>query len=79
VAEMAGLPEDCIDRARTILKQLESGDHRLANVPPEKTAAQLELFGEHPLVEELKSLHVESMTPLEALNKLHQMKDKLNG
>lgn len=78
VAEMAGLPEGCIERSRKILKQLESGDHRLtkaAAVPD--LSQQLELFGEHPIVEELRSLHVENMTPIEALNKLSDLKGKL--
>jgi DNA mismatch repair protein MutS len=76
VAEMAGLPDECIDRSRAILKQLESGDHKLANAVPPATQ-QLELFGTHPVLEELKKLHVEAMTPLDALNALHQLCSRL--
>ncbi len=77
VAEMAGLPEECIDRSRAILKQLESGDHRLTNTAaaPQKSE-QLEFFSEHPIVDELRDLSVETMTPLEALNQLARLKKK---
>jgi DNA mismatch repair protein MutS len=76
VAEMAGLPDACIGRAREILKQLESGDHRLTNAASNMKPArqQLELFGDHPVVETLRSLDVDAMTPLEALNRLSQLK-----
>ncbi len=78
VAEMAGLPDACITRAREILKQLESGDHRLTNTASTmKTSKQLELFSEHPVVEALRNLSVESMTPLEALNQLSKLKESL--
>jgi DNA mismatch repair protein MutS len=72
VAEMAGLPDACVQRAREILKQLESGDH---HARPVVAAArrQLEFFAENPVVEELRSLKADEMTPLEALNMLSQL------
>ncbi len=76
VAEMAGLPDDCIRRSREILKQLESGDHKLQNKPV-AASSQLELFDSHPVVEELRALRVDTMTPLEALNTLNRLKGKL--
>lgn len=78
VAEMAGLPEDCIDRAREILKQLEAGSHHISEPGRKKNAsAQLEMFEAHPVIDELNQLHVESLTPLEALNKLAELKKKV--
>ncbi|MCB4757039.1 MAG: DNA mismatch repair protein MutS [Elusimicrobia bacterium] len=80
VAEMAGVPEACVKRAREILGQLESGNHKLNAVSPskEKGTGQLDLFGEHPVVEELRRLDVDGLTPIEALNKLAEMKEKLS-
>ncbi len=76
VAEMAGLPQACIDRAREILTALEMGQPAFA--PKDgASAGQLDLFTEHPVVVELRSLKVEKLTPLEALNKLAELKDKL--
>ena len=39
---------------------------------------QLSLFEvNHPVVDELKLIDVETLTPIEALNKLHEMKKKV--
>lgn len=78
VAEMAGLPEACINRAREILHQLESGTHAPAKASPSKDSGQLEFFVGHPVLEDLKKLPLDTLTPLEALNQLAQMKKKLN-
>lgn len=77
VADMAGLPRECVARAREILKQLESGDHRLHQAKSKKADAQLEFFSEHPIVTQLRDLKVEAMTPLEALNALAKLKENL--
>jgi DNA mismatch repair protein MutS len=75
---MAGLPAECIARSREILTQLESGNHRV-----EKTAAvvstggQLDLFGEHPALLELRDLDVDNLTPVQALNALEKLKKKV--
>ena len=77
VAQLAGLPDDVVRRARAVLQTLE-GDHRV--VPGPAAAAdpsQLGLFGSalpHPVVEELKGLDVNRMTPIEALNRLVELK-----
>ena len=77
VAEMAGIPDECIVRAREILKTLETGNHQLSSGKSKKPSPpQLDLFGDHPVVEELKQLRIEELTPLEALNKLAQLKKK---
>ena len=41
---------------------------------------QLSLFGPetHPLIDELKELDVDSVSPLEALNKLYELKQRAN-
>ena len=81
VARLAGLPRTVIHRAEEILKELERGSYR-APARPRRVAEvrQLPLFPEaSPIVEELKKLDVESMTPLEALNKLYELQQKVKG
>jgi len=76
VARLAGLPEPVVTRAHQILRVLESG-HRVAGVvpPPEPDPSQLGLFdGDHPVMERLRTLDPNAMTPLEALETLAEMK-----
>ena len=89
VARLAGLPADVIRRAKEILADLEQDRHGEAEHHFIKPAAprasrkksavsldQLALFGErpHPVVTTLKNLDVNSLTPLDALNLLEQLK-----
>jgi len=72
VAQMAGLPKTVINRAQEILATLEASSGDVVKSEP-STANQIALFPEtNPLTDELKSLDVSSMTPLEALNKLFE-------
>jgi DNA mismatch repair protein MutS len=80
VGQLAGLPGGVVARAREILSALE-GEHRMVPGPPPPTSrdpGQLGLFSEppppDPMVEELKSLDVNTLTPLEALNRLADFK-----
>ena len=79
VAQLAGLPPAVVGRAREILATLE-GEHRMVpgSPPPSRDPGQLPLFGDShepdPMVEELKSLDVDTLTPLEALNRLADFK-----
>ncbi|MBU4139580.1 MAG: DNA mismatch repair protein MutS, partial [Euryarchaeota archaeon] len=80
VARLAGVPLKVTQRAREILKELEDG----SSITKGKDSArytQVVLFGqdekkESPVVEELKNLNVDAMTPLEALNALAAMKKR---
>ncbi|MBN1220533.1 MAG: DNA mismatch repair protein MutS [Anaerolineae bacterium] len=81
VAQIAGIPKTVIDRANEILETLE--DTVGFNERQEKTrqvmaGVQLSLFGPetHPLIEEIKTLDVDSLSPLEALNKLYELKQR---
>ena len=73
-------PGDVVGRAREILATLE-GEHRMVPGPPPPlardpgTAAALRR-GRHadPMMEELESLDVNTLTPLEALNRLADFK-----
>ena len=80
VAQLAGLPDGVVRRAREILGTLE-GEHRMVpGAPPEpaRDPGQLALFADQPLpdpmVEELRLIDVNALTPLEALNRLADMK-----
>ena len=88
VARMAGVPAEVVERAKEVLKNLErngAGATRdLANgaeggVAPRKQKVQLTLFEaeKNPILEELESLDVTALTPVEALMKLDEWKRKL--
>ena len=87
VARLAGLPQQVIDRAREILKNLESSELDEIGMPKiakekgrgsPRRAAQLNLFQaqEDPLRKELRIIDIENMTPIEALTKLNELKSK---
>jgi DNA mismatch repair protein MutS len=79
VAQLAGLPQRVVSRAREILVTLE-GEHRMVPgaPPPARDPGQLPLFGDahepDPMVEEIKALDLDALTPLEALNRLADFK-----
>lgn len=83
VAKLAGLPEDVIETASNVLHQILQGNPLEAiegNKPTEpKVIKQPSLFGgdPHPIVEELKEINVDNLTPIEALNLIHRLKEKL--
>jgi DNA mismatch repair protein MutS len=78
VAQLAGLPRAVIHRAQEILEELEEGVSRSPMRAPK--AKQLPLLSlEHPLLEELKSLDVDSLSPIEALNRLYEWQKRLRG
>ena len=78
VAGLAGLPQAVVGRAREILATLE-GEHRVVPgaPPPQPDPGQLTLFAAeaapHPVVEEIRALDLDAMTPLEALNRLAEL------
>lgn len=72
VAELAGLPRPVINRAQEILSRLEA-ENRSHEVEDNLAPRQLAFFPEtNPLVKELTALNVETLTPLEALNKIFE-------
>jgi DNA mismatch repair protein MutS len=80
VARMAGLPKPVIRRAEEILSNLEQEVQRSpAGSVPRRVAReqQLPLFpASHPVLDELGSLDVSAMSPLEAINKLFELQEK---
>lgn len=86
VARLAGVPKSVNERAKQILAQLES-EHLDAEGRPKISAKgkkkrsgdlQLTLFApdDHPVVEKLKQLDVDCLTPLAALQLLSEWKQK---
>jgi DNA mismatch repair protein MutS len=84
VARLAGIPSTVKERAKQILARLENehldGQGRPKIPPPHWTRTrgdiQLTLFGsqEHPMVDELRGLDVNSLTPIEALLRIQAWK-----
>ncbi len=76
VGRLAGLPRPVLKRARALLRQLE-GDHRMPprERPGDEIAGQLALFGSEPdpIVEELRGIDPNTMTPLQALDILARL------
>jgi len=73
-----------VNRAWQVLKLLEAGHHVADQQPPAPPdAAQLALFGggaappPHPLLTELGELDVNTLSPIEALNRLAAWKKQL--
>ncbi len=79
VAQLAGLPKPVIQRANEILRQLESSAGKAVKISP-MAAQQMTLFPEtNPLVDELNELDVNSLSPIEALNKIYEWQKKFSG
>ena len=77
VGRLAGLPPSVLGRARAILRLLEGGHLVASRVPEVSTRAdeQLGLFlpRPDPVVERLRTLDTNSMTPLQALAELAEL------
>jgi DNA mismatch repair protein MutS len=79
VAELAGMPAPVIERAREVLATLEqaapgaSGGRRRAAPQP---ALPL-LAASSPVEDELRAIDLDLLTPLQALNRLYELKAKL--
>ena len=76
VAQLAGLPRPVIQRAGEILRQLEASSGQAVHLNP-ALPQQMALFPQtNPLLDELKSLDVNTLSPLEALNRLYEWQRK---
>jgi len=78
VAQLAGLPRSVIHRAEEVLTTLEDNRQRNGHRRDRKASQQLPLLpaGPSPVADEISKLDLDSMTPLEALNKLYELKQK---
>ena len=76
VAQLAGLPAPVIQRANEIMAELEKTSGRAVKIHPH-AAQQAALFPEtSPLLDELKGLDVNALSPIEALNRLFEWQKK---
>ncbi|MGC8740778.1 MAG: DNA mismatch repair protein MutS [Candidatus Sumerlaeaceae bacterium] len=81
-AQVAGLPRAAIRRAKEILQELEEGhDIRVKGAPSHRVSAdaiQLTFFDliEDPIIQRLKSIDVNKLTPLDALALLAQLAEQ---
>jgi DNA mismatch repair protein MutS len=81
VAQIAGIPKAVTDRANEILEELEGSvelQSRREKTRQAFAGAQLSFLPpeNHPLLDEIKALEVDSLSPLEALNKLYELKQR---
>ena len=88
VAQLAGVPDWVNRRAEQILQRLESKSSnqdesdraKLAHSTTDRsTGLQMTLFeiADHPLIEKIRNLKADQMTPLEALEMLHEWKSEV--
>ncbi len=76
VAKLAGLPDKVVARARTLLKELEANGHTAAPVQPTQPDGQISMLdlNAKTIREKLAAISVETMTPIEAMNTLYELK-----
>ena len=92
VAEIAGMPRSIVNRANVILKQLEddnagvgaAGKPNMQHLDEPKDGVQLSFFQlDDPVLsqirDEILGLDINNLTPVEALNKLNEIKKILMG
>ena len=78
VAKLAGLPDAVVSRARKILRQLEEESGRPAAAPaPREDQVSFAAVAEGEVIDRLRRTQVDSLTPLEALQLLYELKKKL--
>ncbi|MFR9165751.1 MAG: DNA mismatch repair protein MutS [Dysgonomonas sp.] len=90
VAKMAGMPQSIVKRANEILKQLESNNRKegisrpINDIAEKREGFQLSFFQlDDPILsqvrDEILSLDVNNLTPMDALNKLNEIKKIVSG
>ena len=80
VAGLAGLPEAVLNKARELLKKLESSD--IARKERENTNYQLSIFADNSnneILSILKEIDLNDLTPRKAFDILYDLKEKLDN
>ena len=90
VAKLAGIPQKVIERAQEILEELEKSEFNESSILEKTKRKKAEInqtsfievlsqktSKERALIEELKDLNIDSLTPIEALTFLSKLKEKL--
>ncbi|WP_298033013.1 DNA mismatch repair protein MutS [uncultured Dysosmobacter sp.] len=78
VAKLAGLPDQVVQRARAVLKELEE-ENGVQYVAARQEADQvsLEAIGEGEVLDTLRRCQPDTLTPIEAMTLLYELKQKL--
>ncbi|MBN1496246.1 MAG: DNA mismatch repair protein MutS, partial [Spirochaetes bacterium] len=78
VANLAGIPKPIIGKAEQILQKLEKGGKSIRSSGQDEASGseQLEIFNasNHRVVQAIRSIDCDAITPLEALNELNRLK-----
>ena len=76
VAQLAGLPRGVVQRAQEVLAELEA-ERLQALRPPKRRSQQLPLFpARSPLLDDLAAIDLDSLTPLQALTRLYELRER---
>ena len=85
MAKLAGLPNEVIERAREVLEEHENAEIRVtddlaAGEMARTRSSQLTIFTplSQPVVEKLREVDLNRLTPLEALNLLAELKKQID-
>ena len=86
VAKLAGLPDSVIERAKEIAEQLLANDITdtvksisVDNGHKHKKEHLDDTVKDDDIIDELRSIDIGNMTPLDALNKLYQLQNKVKN
>jgi DNA mismatch repair protein MutS len=83
VARLAGIPDKVVKRAKVVLSRVEEGENNLRNMAvsekKQKGPVQMDLFRrpELEVTDKIQHLDISRMTPLDALNYLSKLQEKL--
>jgi DNA mismatch repair protein MutS len=88
VAQLAGVPKAVVQRAAEILVELESQHNVWSITPPEpakksrlEKAGQISFTteGPHPVIEELRTMNIEAMSPIDAITRLYELQRRVHS
>ena len=78
VAKLAGLPSEVVRRANVILKELEQGGAYQAKPREETEQVSLDAIGEAEVLAAIRRAQPDTMSPIEAMQLLYELKQKLS-
>ena len=81
VAKLAGVPDSVIVRAKNCLKELEGAVRESQTEKRESSDAQISFsdFSSNEIIDRLKSANLDTLTPIEAMNLLYELKKKVDA
>ena len=79
VAKLAGLPDTVVKKARSVLKELESqsGHKPQLLAAPQSDQMSMEALGEAEVIDRLRRTQPDTLTPIEAMQLIYELKQKL--